>query len=370
MKPLHVIRMVCLMLLSAPVCGQSSLQVGQPAPDFNLTGVDGKRYSLNSFREATVLVVIFTCNHCPTAQAYEERFKKFTRDYAAKGVAVVAVSSNDPLAIRLDELGYTDLDDTYEAMKIRAREHEFNFPYLYDGKTQETGRAYGAQATPHVFVLDNKRAIRYQGRFDNTEKPTAIPGTNDVIDAVEALLAGKPVAVAQTKTFGCSMKFSDKQVTVAREKESWKQETVNLEKIDEKGIAALLKNDSDKLRLINVWATWCGPCVSEFPDFLTMYRMYRGRDFELVTISADPPEKEEKVLQFLQKRYASNTNYLFDQEDKYKLIEAVDPNWQGALPYTLLIAPGGKIVYAQQGTIEPLQLRKIIVESSYIGRYY
>ena len=140
--------------------------------------------------------------------------------------------------------------------------------------------------------------------------------------------------------------------------------------MDEKGVKELLQNKSDKLRLINVWATWCGPCVSEFPDFITIYRMYRKRDFEFISISADKPEKKDKVLQFLKKQQASNTNYIYTGDDKYKLIEAIDPNWQGALPYTILVEPGGKIIYAKQGTIQPRLMKKTIVENRLLGRYY
>jgi peroxiredoxin len=110
--------------------------------------------------------------------------------------------------------------------------------------------------------------------------------------------------------------------------------------------------------------------VAEFGDFVTMNRMYRRRDFEFVSISADEPAKKEKALQFLQSQQASNTNYIFSIDDRYKLIEAIDPKWQGALPYTLLIEPGGKIVYAKDGAIDPAALKKAIVEDSTIGRYY
>ncbi|HEX2533419.1 MAG TPA: TlpA disulfide reductase family protein, partial [Chitinophagaceae bacterium] len=152
--------------------------------------------------------------------------------------------------------------------------------------------------------------------------------------------------------------------------DDWAKEPVKLDTISETGLKDLLRNGSDKLRLINIWATWCGPCVTEFPEFISMYRMYRGRDFEFVSISADDPAKKDKALAFLQKKGASGANYIFHTDDKYKLIEAVDPAWQGALPYTLLVEPGGKIVYARQGTIDPAELKKLIVEHPLIGRYY
>src|SRR6267142_491474 len=108
------------------------LKIGAKAPDFNLPGVDGKTYSLKDFADAKILVIIFTCNHCPTAQAYEQRIIKLNEDYKDKGVALVAISPNDPLAVRLDELGYTDLGDSFDDMKVHANRRDFKFPYLYD----------------------------------------------------------------------------------------------------------------------------------------------------------------------------------------------------------------------------------------------
>jgi thiol-disulfide isomerase/thioredoxin len=113
-----------------------TLAIGSPAPDFSLPGVDGKTYSLKDFAAAKVLLVAFTSNHCPEAQAYEDRLIKLTNDYKDKGVAVVAINPNSPKGVRLDELGYTDLDDTFASMKIRAEYKKFNFPYLDDGETQ------------------------------------------------------------------------------------------------------------------------------------------------------------------------------------------------------------------------------------------
>ncbi len=354
-----------------PLSGDhKTLPIGAQAPDFRLPGTDGKTYSLASFSKADVLVIVFTCNHCPTAQAYEDRLIQLTSDYTSKNVAVVAIMPNDPLSINLDELGYTDMGDSFDEMKVRAREKKFNFPYLYDGETEKTSLAYGPIATPHVYIFDKKRILRYSGRIDDMEKPSKTPTQLDTRNAIDALLAGKPVPVATTKVFGCSIKWVEKSDWIEKSKERWAKEPVSLDTIDEAGIKKLLKNNSDKLRLINVWATWCGPCVTEFSEFISMNRMYRKRDFEFISISADELAKQTKALQFLQKQQASTRNYIFSGDNKYKLIEAVDPKWQGALPYTLLVEPGGKIVYAKEGIMDPFELKKAIVENAYIGRYY
>jgi peroxiredoxin len=347
-----------------------TLPIGSAAPDFSLPATDGKTYSLASFKTARILVIIFTCNHCPTAQAYEDRMIRLAHDYSAKGVSVVAIMPNDPKSIQLSELGYTDMGDSFSEMKKRAAQKHFNFPYLFDGATEEASRKYGPIATPHVFIFDKERKLRYSGRIDDVEKPTGTPTSQDARNAIEALLDNKEVPVATTKVFGCSIKWTEKKDWISKAREEWAKEPVTLDTIGEQGLKGLLRNNTDKLLLINVWATWCGPCVTEFPDFITMNRMYRRRDFEFISVSADEPAKKGKALQFLQKEQASNTNYIFSIENKYKLIEAIDPNWQGALPYTLLVAPGGKIVYAKQGPVDPDEMKKMIVDNPLIGRYY
>jgi peroxiredoxin len=347
-----------------------TLAIGAKAPDFKLQATDGKIYSLANFAKSKIIVIIFTCNHCPTAQAYEDRIIQLTNDYKNKGVQVIAISPNDPSAIRLDELGYSDMGDSFEEMKIRFKQKKYNFPYLFDGKTQSTSRAYGPTATPHVFVFDKERKLRFKGRIDDVENPGKTPNTNDTRAALNELIADKEVTNNTTKVFGCSVKWASKEKWLNEYKEKWAQEPVTIATTDEAGIKDLLKNNSDKLRLINVWATWCGPCVTEFPDFITLNRMYSGRNFEFISISADNPAQKEKALQFLKTSQASNQNFIFNTDDKYKLIEAVDPKWQGALPYTILIEPGGKIVYAKQGRINVQQMKKIIVENQLIGRFY
>jgi len=344
-----------------------SLPIGAAAPDFNLPGIDGNNYTLSSFSKANILVIIFTANHCPTAQAYEDRIIKLTNDYKNNNVQVVCISSNSPQALRLDEMGYSDLGDNIEDMKIRAADKGFNFPYLYDGDNQTVAEKYGPQATPHVFIFDKERKLRYNGRIDDSEKFQKVT-VSDARNALDALLGGKQVPVEQTKTFGCSLKWAYKKVSAEEAIAKWNQEKVELKQIDLNEIGDLLKNKTDNLRLINIWATWCGPCTSEFPELIEMNRMYRNREFEIVTLSTDDPVNKDKVLKFLAKNYASTANYQYNSDNKYKLIEAIDKDWPGALPYTLLIKPGGEIIYKKLGSIDPLELKKAIV--GYLGRYY
>ncbi len=352
---------LCLVLSSGLRAAENipTLPLGASAPDFNLPGVDGRDWTLKDFSGAKLLVVLFTCNHCPTAQYYEERVKQLVSDYKAKGVALVAIMPNDPKSVRLDELGWTDLNDSFPEMKVRAKDHQFNFPYLYDGDTETVSRAYGPVATPHVFVFDAQRKLRYAGAIDDSERVQQVK-KHYLRDALDALLAGKEPNPSQTKVVGCSTKWAGKQEQVKAYMEKLAAEPVSVAKADSEALRALRKNDSGKFRLVNFWATWCAPCVAEFDEFVTINRMYRHRDFELVTVSINRPDEEKSVLEFLRKQQASNRNLLFASSEREALINAFDPEWQGAVPLTVLIDPDGKVIYRELDSIDPLALKRAI----------
>ena len=345
-----------------------TLAIGQKAPAFSLTGIDGEIYSLESFNQTSVLCIVFTANHCPTAQAYEERMKELSAAYDPEEMMLVAISSNYPGAVCLEELGYSDLGDDFEEMIIRAREKAYNFPYLYDGEEQSMALAYGAKATPHVFIFDRERKLRYTGRIDDMEDPYQSPTQRDAQIAIDALLAGKAVPEEITRAFGCSLKWKSKTSWRATLDERWKEKPVDLMGTDLAGIKEMLKNSSDKYRLINVWATWCGPCIIEFPEFVSMQRMYGQRNFEMVSLSADKPSLEEKVKVFLTEQQAAFPNYIYLGDDQQAFISAIDSRWQGNLPYSMLVAPGGEVVYRHSGIIDPLEVKQAIVKE--LGRYF
>ncbi len=341
-----------------------TLAMGAAAPDFKLPGVDGRDWTLADFAHAKVLVVVFTCTHCPTAQSYEERLKKIVEDYKDKGVKVVAISPNDPKSVRLDELGYTDLGDSFEDMKIRAKDKAFNFPFLYDGDTETVSRAYGPVATPHAFVFDAERKLRYVGRIDDAERESLVK-VRDLRNALDALLAGKQPEATQTRVFGCSIKWAGKQDLVKVWLDKADAEPVSVELADAAAIKAL-RTGGGKVRLVNFWATWCGPCVAEFPELVEIFRMYRGREFEFVTVAANYPDEKNEVRKFLTKQHASMKNLLWNSNDKNALAEAFEPKWQGQLPFTMLLGPKGEVLFQKDGAIDALELKRAIVNA--LGR--
>jgi peroxiredoxin len=190
-----ILALALLTASSASLPGYADdLKIGDAAPVFaDLLAIDGQKHKLDDYKNAKIVVVVFTCNHCPVATAYEDRLIALQKDYQAKGVQLVAVNVNNIEADRLDK------------MKERAAAKKFNFPYLYDA-TQKIGRDYGAKVTPHVFVLDKNRKIAYLGAVDDTQDATKVKN-RFLREAIDALLAGKKPPQEVTKQFGCGIQY-------------------------------------------------------------------------------------------------------------------------------------------------------------------
>src|SRR6266566_315340 len=354
----------------ADEAGPPTLTIGASAPDFCLPGIDGKTHCLKDYSASKVLVIAFTCNHCPTAQLYESRIKQLAADYAERGVALVAIQPNNPNAVRLDEMGYTDVGDSFEEMKLRAAYRHFNFPYLYDGDTQKVSRDYGPSATPHLFIFDAERKLRYQGRVDNNPREPLVT-SRDARNAIDAILAERPVPVSKTPSVGCSTKWLYKEEGRKEELAEIERKPIKLQPVSAEELQALRKNLTGKLLLVNFWATWCGPCQQEMPDFQAIYRMYGHRAFELVTVSINYPDERAGVLSALNRLHATSRNLILGSTDIYSLLAAFDADWSAAVPYTALFRPGGEVIYKRQGTINPLEMKRLILsnlaDDDYIG---
>lgn len=364
--------------------GVADLKIGDPAPDFSLLGIDDKTHTLANYKDAKLLIVGFLSNHCPSSHAMEGRLKKLLAETKDKGVQFVAINPNNPDGLSIDELGYSKYNDGFDDMKKYAADNGFTFPYLYDGEKQAVAKAYGCLATPHIFIFDAERKLRYKGYFDDSryeaESTVKEPAARK---AVEALLAGQTVPVDITKPHGCSTKWMSKSGGISTKMEKWDKTPVDVEKIDLAGVTALRKNGTKKTRLINVWATWCGPCVAEFPDLVTTARKFDLRDFDFISISVDDPADLGKAKAFLEKRGAglsdrakksvkaegrTTNSYLFDGASTEALMKALDPQWPGGIPHTILVSPEGEILWSHNGQVTGEALQAKILEK--MGPYY
>jgi peroxiredoxin len=365
-------RLIFALIIASASMGQTIhpiLPLGADAPDFSLPGVDGKIHQLADYASSPVLVVIFTCNHCPIAQMYEHRIQQLEADFRNRGVSLVAIQPNDPKALRVDELDSSDVNDTLEEMKIRADFKHLQYTYLYDGETQSVARAYGPQATPHVFIFDEHRKLRYEGRMDNSYRAEMV-NTQDARNAIEALLAHRDVPLKKTGVFGCSTKWAEKAAARAEAIRKIESQPIKLEMASAADLQALRQNPSKHVTLVSFWATWCGSCIEEFSDLQETFRMYGVRDFDLVTVSANMPDEKPGVLKMLEKKHATSRNLLFDSNDTAALQAAFDPEWQSAVPYTVLLGVDGKVLYKTLGSVDLLELRRKIlayVPSDYPG---
>ena len=340
------------------------LPIGTTLPDFNLPGVDGKNHKASEY-SGKAIAIVFESNHCPVSQLYEGRIEKLYADYKNKGVTLVAINPNNPKTVRLDELGYTDVTDSLPEMKLRAQFRGIDWPYLYDGDTQGVSMKFGAVATPHIFIFDEQRKLRYQGRLDDNQREELVK-TQDARNALDAILAGKPVPVAETRAFGCTTKWLSKASGVEQEWARIQAEPVNVEMVDAAALKELRANNTDKVMLIHFWSTGCALCMTQGEGGT-------GQLFELEsTFRTNGPADAAAVLGFLKKEYASSPNKQFASADRAALQAAWGEKWNPSAPLTMVVAPGGNVLYRKEGKFDILEVRRIILAampdtSGYIG---
>jgi len=358
--------------------GFKELKIGDHAPEFQLPGTDGKTYRLSDFSDPEVLMILFTGTHCPTSHGIEDRLQQLVGEMKNESFGIVAINPNHNDGLRPDEFSYSLYSESFEDSKRYAEDLGWTFPFLYDGDKQVVARSYGCLATPHVFIFDKDRKLRYQGRFDDSrfEDPASVKHP-DARNAVEALIAGKPVPVAKTRPHGCSTKWKERKEHVEDDEQKWNAIPVLLEPIGPDEVKKLRQNGSGKLRLINVWATWCAPCVEEMPDLSAISRKFSRREFELITISLDAPKDQERVAKFLGRQRVvmseslkksvlaegrKTNNYLFSGASTDELAEALDPEWPGPVPYSILLDRDGSVLLRKTGRIDPREVNEKVME--------
>jgi thiol-disulfide isomerase/thioredoxin len=277
------------------------LELGAPLPAFRLTGTDGVVHASTDWKQSPVLVVAFLCNHCTESQVYEARLNQLAQTFTSKGVSVVAVQSSNPKAVTDKDLAWSDVGESLDDMKERATFRKFRFPYLYDGDTGSTAQAFGA--------------------------------------------------------IGCTLLLGPATAS----KPSADTAPVNVALASAEMLTALRHNPTGKLLLVNFYATWCGPCVTEFPDLMATNRMYRDRAFAFTTISSNVPDEKPEVLAFLKKMNATTSNLLYGSDDTYAMQDAFDPDAGSAVPVTVLLSPQGGVLFHEQGEIDLMEIRRAIL---------
>ncbi len=339
---------VCLFLSVFISVQAAPLTVGQPVPDFSLKDIKGKAHSLKAYRGQYV-VIGFIGAKCPISNAYITRMNGIAEDYKDKKVVFLGINSNanEPLSL----------------IKENAAKAKYVFSILKD-----TGNVvadlFGAMVTPEMFVLDSEGVLRYHGRIDSASDIARVE-RHDLRVALDELLAGKEASKADLKAFGCQIKRTPgskvppAKPVAAKPKEPNTEGLVTLLKPTEFN---KLKTDSQgKVLLINFWATWCAPCVAEFPEFVKIDQDYRGKGVRTVAISTDEKSDiEPAVVPFLKKQKAQFESYLSDADDPQMLIDVVDKNWSGALPATFLFDKHGKLVFTKYGIIDREELLKAL----------
>lgn len=342
------------------------LAIGAALPDFSLLGVDGRRHSPKEYAAAKVLAVVFESNHCPASIAYEHRVRELYDRYRSRGVQVVAINPNNPKAVRLNELGFTDMNDSFEEMKLRAAFMQLPWPYLYDGETQAVSKVFGAVATPHIFVFDQDRRLRYQGAIDDSRAAAQVK-QRYAADAIEAVLAARPVAVTESRALGCTTKWLEKSVDgVEKEMQAIQATEIKLAMVDSAGLKALRDNaTSKKTVLVSFWQADNQVSQAQFAPLQTTYRMYAGsrRPVDVVTVSTDPAAKSTAAHEYLKRQFATTTNLQVASGAAADAMAAFGLKWNAAQPFTVVIGPDGKVLFQKEGAIDIYEVRRVILAS-------
>ena len=337
-----------------------ALEPGAEMPQFRLPGLNGRLHDSSEFEKSNILAVIFLSNHCPTSQRFQERLIRLAKDYRPHGFTIVAISPNDPEAILPDELAHSDLGDTIEEMGIRAKELSYPFQYLYDGKTQEAAKAFGARVTPHAFLFNKTRKLCYTGRVGDPKNPTRTD-REDLRLAIEALVQDKIPPVVQGRAFGSSIKWSKNRAIVEKVRERFSRETVSLKKADKRTLEFIRENKATWPKLIYVWSIEDKRKRNDLLELSSIHKIYRKRGLEWVTVCIDGETFQESAQQLLKETQASGRNFICPGSELSPLADLRAEKGNRITPYLALVESAGKIAYRSTAGLDPLLLKRHIL---------
>ncbi|MFN7929160.1 MAG: redoxin domain-containing protein [Blastocatellia bacterium] len=346
MRKQFITTLVLSLFISLVSAQAAKLSVGQAAPDFSLKDTTGKTHSLKTYR-GQMVVIGFVGVKCSISNAYIARMNGIAQDYQAKNIVFLGINSN--------------ANEPLNELKAHAAKAKYSFAILKDVRNVVADQ-FGATVTPEMFIVDAEGMLRYHGRVDSASNLARVE-RHDLRVTLDELLAGKAPSQPELKAFGCQIKrvpgsnLAAAPATVAK--------STNIESL----VTLLkpaefnkLKTDSQgKVLLINFWATWCAPCVAEFPEFVKIDKTYRSKGVRTVAISTDEKSDiESAVVPFLKKQNVAFESFLSDADDPQLLIDVVDKNWSGALPATFVFDKQGKLVFTKYGIIDREELLKVL----------
>ena len=338
------------------------LEPGAEMPQFRLPGVDGRLHDSNEFKKSNLLAVIFLSNHCPTSQMFQERLIRLAKDYRPHGFTIAAISPNDPEAILPDELAHSDLGDAIEEMGIRAKELSYPFHYLYDGKTQEAAKAFGARVTPHAFLFNKTRKLCYTGRVGDPKNPTRTD-REDLRLAIEALAQDKIPPVVQGRAFGSSIKWSKNRAIVEKVRERFSRETVSLKKADKRTLEFIRRNKAAWPKMIYVWSISDKTKREDLLQLSAIHKIYRKRGLEWITVCIENNTQKEDVYKLLKETQSSGRNFMAHGSDISPLADLRAEKGNRITPYIALVEPGGAISHRSTDGLLPLELKRYILST-------
>lgn len=330
------------------------LAIGQPAPEFELKDLSDRSHALKSYR-GKLTVIAFLSARCPISNAYKDRIKAIAEDYGKQDVAFLAINAS--------------ADESVDEVRTHAEANQFNFTILKD-EGNVVADAYAAERTPKVYVIDGEGVLRYQGRIDNSQNPRLVK-RNDLREALDELLAGKPVSIPSTQAMGCIIQRGGRTEDLAQSKTprpavskpvatkpaakttAKASATPKVTLLKPAAFAQLIKQSQGKVLIVNFWATWCGPCVAEFPELVKLDQAYRDKGVRLVGVTADDvTDLKTKVIPFLREQKAGYENFLQDTDDPQEMVDVVMKDWPGVLPATFVYDKTGKLVWHRFGIID------------------
>ena len=331
-------------------------------PPFQLPGIDGLIYDSTEFKKSELLAIVFLSNHCPTSQIFQHSIIPLAKEYRNKGLVVVAISPNDPEAILPDELSHSALGDTLPEMALRAKELQYPFPYLYDGKTQEVAKAYGVRVTPHAFLFDKKRKLRYSGKIGDPKTPEQADRQYLEL-AVNSLIHGSEPRIVHTPAFGNSIKWIKNRIITEKTMARYARESVYLKKATITNIQFVRKNNAKRPKLIYVWSNQDKNNRQELLQLAAIHKIYRKRGLKLVTICVDGSDFTDVAKKLLIETQSSGTNYICSGAEISPVVDLRAEEGIETTPFLGLLTSEAKIFYRSTKGLEPLTIKRHILEA-------